>query len=288
MKPRVRRHSPRPPPVAGLQQGGAVVEPPKGRLAPLRGARMGAAPRGGRARRWAARPARPRRRAPAPRSLSAVVLAAARLPRAAFLRLCGRRWVAFGSCPRRPRARSPAAARARRPPASARCGAPVLASLVASGSRSAARGPPRASFAPVARALGGRSCPLRRVPPAARLVLGAGLLAAAPRAGALAPLRGARGASFLAPARSGFGALRRAAPAAAGKHPQGFPVLPGKIKKHQSGKWCEKLLSIFPGECRTMEIARQAISLARKVPRSLGQGYRKSRPLGGSLLILII
>ena len=109
---------------------------------------MGAAPRGGPARRWAARPARPRRRAPASRSLPRY---ARRRPllRAAFLRLCGRRWVACGSCPRRPRARSPAAARARRPPASARCGAPVLASLAASGSRSAARGPHRASCAPV-------------------------------------------------------------------------------------------------------------------------------------------
>lgn len=249
---------------------------------------MGAAPRGGRARRWAARPARPRRRAPAPRSLSAVVLAAARLPRAAFLRLCGRRWVACGSCPRRPRARSPAAARARRPPASARCGAPVLASLVASGSRSAARGPPRASFAPVAPGAWWALVPAPAGPPC-RAAGAGGWLArgGSPRGGSRAASR--RSGGFV-PRPRAVGVWRAAArrPAAAGKHPQGFPVLPGKIKKHQSGKWCEKLLSIFPGECRTMEIARQAISLARKVPRSLGQGYRKSRPLGGSLLILII
>lgn len=170
------------------------------------------------------------------RGRSRGLLAAARLPRAAFLRLCGRRWVAFGSCPRRPRARSPAAARARRPPASARCARrcsprlppPALARLRA--------GPLAPPARPWSRALGGRSCPLRRVPPAARA--GAGGWAArggSPRGGSR-PAARASGASFLAPARGVWRAAARR-PAAAGKHPQGFPVLAGK-KAHQSGKWC--------------------------------------------------
>lgn len=162
----------------------------------------------------AARPARRRRRAL--RRPSASPLAARGTPpglsgsargRATARPFCASPRLAGSACgllPARLRGRARAvAARARLPPASARCGAPVLASLAASGSRSAARGPPRASCGP-SRALGGRSCPPRRGPPASPRLPVLSWRAAPPRAGALGPLCGPRGAAFRAPARWGL------------------------------------------------------------------------------------
>ena len=109
---------------------------------------MGAAPRGGPARRWAARPARPRRRAPAPRSLPRFARRRPAPPGGVFAPLRA----ALGRLRLLPAPSSGALARRRSGAASPRLGAlcaPVLASLAASGSRSAARGPPRASCAPV-------------------------------------------------------------------------------------------------------------------------------------------
>lgn len=190
---------------------------------------MGAAPRGGRARRWAARPARPRRRAPAPRSLPAVVLAAARLPRAAFLRLCGR--LPRGRRLPAARALPSSGALARRslaggfPPALARSGAPVLA-LRAPPVRCGLRAGP---LAPAALRLLGARARSGRAPPAAGLALSFGASVAAPPAGALGPLRGPRGAAFRAPAGRGFGALRRAGPLRRGSIRRASPS--SRVKK---------------------------------------------------------
>ena len=182
-----------------------------------------AAPRGGRARLPAARPARPRRRAlrlalalasggaGLASGLSAVVLAAARRCRSAFLRLCGR--LPRGRRLPAARALPSSGALARRslaggfPPALARCGAPVLA-LRAPPVRCGLRAGP---LAPAALRLLGARARSGRGLPAAGLALSFGASVAAPPAGALGPLRGPRGAAFRAPAGRGFGALRRAA-----------------------------------------------------------------------------
>lgn len=179
---------------------------------------------GGPPRRWAARPAR--RRRPRPAAALGLALCAARrsppvisgrlagagLSPSPFLRLCGRRWVGLWPPARAVLGRArPPPPRARLPPASARCGARVLASLAASGSRSAARGPPRASCGPSP----GPSVGARARPGGAPLPRGAcsGLAcgAAAPRAGALGPLRGPRGARSSPPRGGGRGLVPPAA-----------------------------------------------------------------------------
>lgn len=157
-------------------------------------------------------PASPAAARGSPPGLKSGRLAGAGLSPSPFLRLCGRRWVGL-----RPPARAvlgrarPPPPRARLPPASARCGARVLASLAASGSRSAARGPPRASCGPSP----GPSVGARARPGGAPLPRGAcsGLAcgAAAPRAGALGPLRGPRGARSSPPRGGGRGLVPPAA-----------------------------------------------------------------------------
>ena len=170
-----------------------------------------AAPRGGPPRRWggsACPSSSPRAR---PRALSAVVLAAARLPRAAFLRPAGGfRAVAAGGGSRVAvlgRAR-PSPPRARLPPAAARCGGPVLALRappVRCGLRSAA-GPPVALS------------PLRA--PAGRPPLWSGsLLGRCGSGGASLPRRGCR-APRLRGGSSPRGGSRPAARASGGRVPR--------------------------------------------------------------------
>ena len=175
-----------------------------------------AAPRGGRARRLVGGSpcpsSSPRAR---PRALSAVVLAAARLPRAAFLRLCGRL----------PRGRRLAAARALpssgalarrrpvlgfpppRPAAAGRCSpsAPLRCAAGCAPPRALRSPSPRCGLPLVALRSGRAPCWAAAAPAGPPcLAAGAGLLgcgAAPPRAGALGPLRGPRGVAFRAPAR---------------------------------------------------------------------------------------
>lgn len=208
---------------------------------------MGAAPRGGPARRWAARPARPRRRAPASRSLPAVCSPPPAPAGGVFAPLRA----ALGRLRLLPAPSSGALARRRSGAASPRLGAlrRACARLACRLrlSLGCARAPSRLLRARgLGRSVGARArsggSPLPR-----GLVLVAGLLAAAPRAGALAPLRGARGASCLAPARSGFGALRRAAPLRRGSIRRASPSSREIKKMHESEKKCTKLLSQFPG-----------------------------------------
>lgn len=149
-----------------------------------------------------------------------------------FLRLCGR--LPRGRGLTSARALPSSGALARRalvggiPPALARLSAPVLA-LRAPPVRCGLRAGPLALPArPSSRALGGRSCPLRPGLPCRPAGAAPPGLARSSPSGALAPLRGARGAAFRAPAGLGFGALRRAAPAHGDAHPQGAPHSRGK------------------------------------------------------------
>lgn len=187
-----------------------------------------AAPRGGRARLPAARPARPRRRAlrlalalasggaGLASGLKAVALAAARLPRAAFLRLSSARWVGL-----RPPARSPAGARSRRRgPCSA---SPRLGALRRAGARLAcrlrlslvcARAPSRLLWA-----LPGPRWALVPAPAGPPCLAASACPWVAGRSSAARGLsarwRGPRGVAFRAPARwglSGAGWCRRSAP----------------------------------------------------------------------------
>ena len=140
---------------------------------------------------WAARPGRPRRRAPA-RGRSRGMRAAGRRPRPALLRPAVRlRAVAaeWRLARRRPRARAPAAARARQPPACPRLRARACSPSPPSGGlRAALRPAPPVALRAVGLPVRSPSLccglpaglrPLRRGPPAAR----AGAWAWVPRGG---------------------------------------------------------------------------------------------------------
>lgn len=249
---------------------------------------MGAAPRGGPARRWAARPARPRRRAPASRSLPAVCSPPPAPAGGVFAPLRA----ALGRLRLLPAPSSGALARRRSGAASPRLGAlrRACARLACRLrlSLGCARAPSRLLRARgLGRSVGARArsggSPLPR-----GLVLGAGLLAAAPRAGALAPLRGARGASCLAPARSGFGALRRAAPLRRGSIRRASPSSREIKKMHESEKTCTKLISQFPRAYVILEVGPHASKDTTKLHGDEVRTQGRAAQTGGSLLILIL
>lgn len=249
---------------------------------------------------WAARPARPRRRAPA-RGRSRGMRAAGRLPRPALLRPAVRlRAVAaeWRLARRRPRARAPAAARARQPPACPRLRARACSPSPPSGGlRAALRPAPPVALRAVGLPVRSPSLcsglpaglrPLRRGPPAAR----AGAWAWVPRGGSpggASRAAGGRrsGAVFPAPPGRGLGALRRAAPLrGGGKNPA--PCSREEKKVHESGKTCKRLLYHPRWPRAILKLQGAAINLATHVP-TMAQGYRlRAALLGGSLLILIL
>ena len=147
------------------------------------------------------------------------MLAAARATRAAFLRLCGRRWVAALLPAPSSAALARASGIAASPRRAAPAGAAVLARLAASGSRRAARAlSPAVAVAPL-RAPCRSRCAMLPLPPGCPGACGGSplplcwssrLASCPPRspAGALAPA--ALGGSRPRPSGSGFSALRRA------------------------------------------------------------------------------
>lgn len=196
-----------------------------------------------RAALWAARPGRPRRRAPA-RGRSRCMRAAGRRPRPALLRLSGRpprgrRSRRLARCPSSAaRARRRSGAAAPRLPAPAGAGVLALAPLRWAAGCAAAcpSGRParrlgsligRPPSAPGSLLGCGRS---GGAPQPRGRVLGLGPLAAAPPAGPLAPPGAALGGRVPGPAGSGVGRAAARRPAARGRD-ESRPLLAG-IKKN--------------------------------------------------------
>ena len=125
------------------------------------------------------------------------------------------------------RARPPPLGRGVPPPrrAAARLCSPRLSPPALARLRAGPLAPPAR---PWSRALGGRSCPLRRVPPAARAGAGAWVSRGGSPRGGSRPAARASGGRVPRPRAAGVWRAAARRPAAAGKHPQGFPVLAGK------------------------------------------------------------